>query len=215
MADDNIYEMKDKFQMNPELQKKFEQIKTKIDKFKKEAVKKHKEIIGIALLPNVSPLRFSSYMDAGVKKEEKLEEEDKEKINLLIMIDDGGKKNMFEMKHTITKSVIDIAKDIDNNFLIKTKLVFEIKEDCFDEVKTGTDYKIFKNSEDKHLGIIFDDDGIEPFKKEVKKLNKQFVVYVFSLDESAREEEFEDMNGNVELKPIPAVILNVYKRIFK
>jgi len=90
-----------------------------------------------------------------------------------------------------------------------------LKEDCFDEVKKGTDFKIFKNSQDKHLGIIYDDDGIEPFKKEAKKLNKQFVVYVFSLDESAREEEFEDMNGNIELKPIPAVILNVYKRIFK
>ncbi|PIN76228.1 hypothetical protein COV18_00315 [Candidatus Woesearchaeota archaeon CG10_big_fil_rev_8_21_14_0_10_37_12] len=90
-----------------------------------------------------------------------------------------------------------------------------LKEECFEEVKKGTDFKIFKNSQDKHLGIIYDDDGIEPFKKEVKKLNKQFVVYVFSLDESAREEEFEDMNGNVELRPIPAVILNVYKRIFK
>ncbi|MDP3916995.1 MAG: site-specific DNA-methyltransferase [Nanoarchaeota archaeon] len=90
-----------------------------------------------------------------------------------------------------------------------------LKEECFDEVKKGTDFKIFKNSQDKHLGIIYDDDGIEPFKKEIKKLNKQFVVYVFSLDESAREEEFEDMNGNVELRPIPAVILNVYKRIFK
>ena len=90
-----------------------------------------------------------------------------------------------------------------------------LKEECFEEVKKGTDFKIFRNSQDKHLGIIYDDDGIEPFKKEVKKLNKKLVVYVFSLDESAREEEFEDMNGNVELKPIPAVILNVYKRIFK
>tara|TARA_Y100000310_G_scaffold334442_1_gene414219 strand:+ start:359 stop:2074 length:1716 start_codon:yes stop_codon:yes gene_type:complete len=90
-----------------------------------------------------------------------------------------------------------------------------LKEDCFDEVKKGTDFKIFKNSQDKHLGIIFDDGGIEPFKKEVKKLNKQLVVYVFSLDESAREEEFEDMTEMVELRPIPAVILNVYKRIFK
>jgi len=110
------------------------------------------------------------------------------------------------------------AKQTDKN---KRKLVDKstemlcLKEDCFDEVKKGTDFKIFKNSEGKHLGIIYDDDGIEPFKKEVKKLNKQFVVYVFSLDESAREEEFEDMADLVELRPIPAVILNVYKRIFK
>ena len=49
----------------------------------------------------------------------------------------------------------------------------------------------------------------------MKKLGKKIIVYVFSLDESAREEEFEDIKNLVELKPIPAVILNVYKRIFK
>ena len=90
-----------------------------------------------------------------------------------------------------------------------------LKEDCFDKVKKGTYFKIFKNPQNKNLGIIYDDEGIEPFKKEVKRLNKQFVVYVFSLDESAREEEFEDMKEMVELKPIPSVILNVYSRIFK
>ena len=90
-----------------------------------------------------------------------------------------------------------------------------LKEDCFDEVMNGKRFRIFKNGQDKHLGIIYDDEGIEPFKKEAKKLKKQFVVYVFSLDESAREDEFEDVADLVELRPIPAVILNVYKRIFK
>ena len=89
-----------------------------------------------------------------------------------------------------------------------------LKEDCFDFVLEGTHFKIFKNKEDKYLGIIYDD-GIEPFKKEAKKLKKKFVVYVFSLDESAREEEFEDVTDLVELKPIPAVILNVYRRILR
>lgn len=110
------------------------------------------------------------------------------------------------------------AKPTDRN---KKKLVDKstemlcLKEDCFDEVKKGNDFRIFKNSQNKHLGIIYDDDGIEPFKKEAKQMKKKFVVYVFSLDESAREEEFEDMARMVQLKPIPAVILNVYKRIFK
>ena len=90
-----------------------------------------------------------------------------------------------------------------------------LKEDCFEDVKKGSDFRIFKNSHGKHLGIIYDDDGIESFKKEARKINKKFVVYVFSLDDSAREEEFEDISKLVELKPIPAVILNVYKRIFK
>jgi len=90
-----------------------------------------------------------------------------------------------------------------------------LKEDCFDEAKKGKEFMIFNNTQGKYLGIVYDDDGIEPFKKEVVKLKKKFVVYVFSLDESAREEEFEDMANMVQLKPIPAVILNVYKRIFK
>jgi adenine-specific DNA-methyltransferase len=90
-----------------------------------------------------------------------------------------------------------------------------LKEECFDEVKEGHKFKIFTNGQGKLLGIIYDDDGIEPFKKEAKKMKKHFVVYVFSLDESAREDEFEDVEDLVELKPIPAVILNVYRRIFK
>ena len=90
-----------------------------------------------------------------------------------------------------------------------------LKEDCFDKVKKGHEFKIFKNSQDKHLGIIYEDEGIEEFKKEAKRLRKKFIVYVFSLDESAREEEFENIGDLVELKPIPAAILNVYKRIFK
>jgi len=90
-----------------------------------------------------------------------------------------------------------------------------LKEDCFDSTKKDLHFRIFKNNQNKYLGIIYDDDGIEFFKKEAKKMKKKFVVYVFSLDESAREEEFEDMVDMVQLKPIPAVILNVYKRIFK
>lgn len=90
-----------------------------------------------------------------------------------------------------------------------------LKEDCFDEKERTEDFSIFTNSERKLLGIVYNDESIEAFKSEVKKLNKKFVVYVFSLDESAREEEFEDVANLVELKPIPAVILNVYRRIFR
>lgn len=90
-----------------------------------------------------------------------------------------------------------------------------LKENCFDESTKGQSFKMFTNGQNKHLGIIYDDDGIEPFKKEAKKLNQKFVVYVFSLDDSAREEEFEDVARLVELRPIPSVILNVYRRIFK
>lgn len=90
-----------------------------------------------------------------------------------------------------------------------------LKEDCFEGIKKGKSFKIFTNNQNRYLGIVYDDKGIEPFITEVKKLNKKISTYVFSLDDSAREEEFEDINNLVDLKPIPAVILNVYKRIFK
>jgi adenine-specific DNA-methyltransferase len=110
------------------------------------------------------------------------------------------------------------AGPTDNN---KKKLVDKstemlcLKEDCFEEIKRTKTYSVFTNNKEKYLGIIYDDDGIAPLKKEAQKINKKFIVYVFSLDDSAREEEFEDIKNLVELKPIPAVILNVYKRIFK
>jgi adenine-specific DNA-methyltransferase len=90
-----------------------------------------------------------------------------------------------------------------------------LKEDCFKSIKNSSNFKIFKDSKNKYLGIIYDDAGITPFKNEAKKISKKIIVYVFSLDDSAREEEFEDIKDLVELKPIPTVILNVYKRIFK
>lgn len=90
-----------------------------------------------------------------------------------------------------------------------------LKEDCFEKVVNQTLFKIFKNNDGKYLGIVYDNDGIEGLKKEIKKLNKKVMAYIFSLDESAREEEFEEIQNLVELKPIPLAILNVYKRIFK
>lgn len=91
-----------------------------------------------------------------------------------------------------------------------------LKEDCFEEIARGDKFRIFTdNKSDKMLGIVYDDVGIAPIKKEIRKINKKFIVYVFSLDDSAREEDFEDVKDLVELRPIPAVILNVYRRIFK
>ena len=90
-----------------------------------------------------------------------------------------------------------------------------LKEYCFDEIESEQFFRIFKNSLNRYLGIVYDDEGIEPLKKEIRRLGKKMSVYVFSLDESAREEEFEDVIDLVSLKPIPEVILNVYRRIFK
>ena len=110
------------------------------------------------------------------------------------------------------------AKPTDKNkklLVDKSTEMLCIKEDCFENFKSGQEFKIFKNYGERYLGIVYSDEGIDNIKKHIKEINKKMIVYVFSLDESDREEEFEDVLNLVELKPIPAVILNVYKRIFR
>ena len=122
----------------------------------------------------------------------------------------GGNLKYFKTDFVDAKPTDRNKKDL----VDKSTEMLCLKEDCFEQVLKGKDFRIYRNK-DKYLGIVYDDDGIDPLKKEIKKLGKKFIAYVFSLDESAREEEFDDLEKLVELKPIPAVILNVYKRIFQ
>lgn len=89
-----------------------------------------------------------------------------------------------------------------------------VKEDCFENVKTGDNYSVFKNSDEKYLGIIYDDSAIESMINEIKKLNTvKFHLYVFTLDNNAAEEEFEELSNVIEIYPIPSEILNLYENI--
>ena len=90
-----------------------------------------------------------------------------------------------------------------------------LAEATFDEVarKNGL-FAIYEN-QNQMTGIIFDEDAISDFKKEAKKYKKPIVVYVFSYDHSYNEEDFEDIENLKVVKPIPEVILNVYRKIYK
>ena len=130
----------------------------------------------------------------------------------------GIKINGIESRLKYFKTAFVDSENTDRNkkrLVDKSTEMLCLKEDCFDKVKEGKYFKIFKNSQNKLLGIIYDDEGIEAFKREAIKMKKKFIVYVFSLDESVREEEFENIIELVELRPIPSAILNVYKRIFR
>lgn len=89
-----------------------------------------------------------------------------------------------------------------------------LKEDCFELVTEGKQFKIFKNYDDKYLGIIYYKGDIKSFKTKVKNLNKKINTYVFSFTDETNAEEFEDIKSLITLKPIPSSILNVYQRIF-
>ena len=89
-----------------------------------------------------------------------------------------------------------------------------LKEDCFELIKEGKQFKIFKNHDGSHMGIVYYYDGIIPFKKEVLKLKVKINTYVFSLVDKVDSEDFIDIYPWVTLKPIPSAILNVYRRIY-
>jgi adenine-specific DNA-methyltransferase len=109
------------------------------------------------------------------------------------------------------------AEPTDQN---KRKLVSEstemlcIKENAFELVQDGDDFKIFKNT-DKFVGLVFYEEAIDDFKKAIKKIKGHFNVYVFSLGDDAHEKAFNDVKSRVTLCAIPEVILKVYREIFK
>ena len=89
-----------------------------------------------------------------------------------------------------------------------------IKEGAFEKVKDARRFKLFKNNE-RHLGIIFDDEYIQDFVKEAEKVNGRINVYVFSHDDSVPTKDFKRIKDRVTLKPIPETILKVYRVVFK
>ena len=109
------------------------------------------------------------------------------------------------------------ADPTDKNKTVLTKKATEmlcVKENTFLKVKSSEQYKIFRNKK-RYTGIIFDNQAIDDFKKEISKMDGIFSVYVFSLGDDTFDEEFEDMKKKVKLSPIPEAILRVYRRIFK
>ena len=102
-----------------EVQEKLKEIKTKLDKFQKEVLGKFdKYIMGISILP-------------PDKKGEKV---DKDKIKILILVDDSDSKKMskFELKDKLSAIIEKIAKDIDKNMSTQTIILSEVWQSCYD-----------------------------------------------------------------------------------
>ncbi len=98
-----------------DLKKKFEQLKIKLDKFKKDVLKEFSQyILGIALLPP--------------------KQDDKESISVLVLVDDTDTKKMtkFELHDRLTKIVNKLATEVDKNFKPEILLLGELRENCND-----------------------------------------------------------------------------------
>jgi len=108
----------------PEVKKRLIQVKQKLDKFKKQTLEKFdKYIMGMALLPPPKP-----------KQGEEQKPEDKDKLNVLILIDDSEphKMSKTELKDKLTAIMDNTAKEIDKNIVPETILISELWQNCYD-----------------------------------------------------------------------------------
>lgn len=97
--------------------KKLDEIKTKLESFKEKALKKFDEyIMGMSLLPP--------------SKEEKL----KDKINVLILVDDSDSQKMskVELRDKLISIMQGMADEIDKALFIEVLLLSELWQSCYD-----------------------------------------------------------------------------------
>lgn len=107
-----------------ETQEKFKELKSKLDKFKKELLSKFdKYVIGIALLPPPKPLPNSQ----NKKIDDKI-------IDLFILVDDSDSKDVAKtnLRDRLFSIVDKMAQNIDPNFKPEIMLNSELIENCYD-----------------------------------------------------------------------------------
>lgn len=120
------------------------------------------------------------------------------------------------LMYLITEFVSGVKTDNDKRiFTTKCAEMLCLAEATFDEVANKKNAFAIYDNQKQMTGIIYDEDAISDFKKEAKKHKKPLVIYVFSYDHTYNEEDFEGLENLRTVKPIPEVILNVYRKIYK
>jgi uncharacterized protein (UPF0332 family)/predicted nucleotidyltransferase len=110
--------------ISPEMEKKLKGIKDKLDKFQKDIVKKfEKYIMAVSLLPPPRPEDLA-----------KMKEEDKDKIHVLVLVDDADSKTMSkqELHQKLSTIIADMGQKIDKNISPETVLLSEVWQNCYD-----------------------------------------------------------------------------------
>lgn len=104
-------------QIPDEAKKRLEEIKDKLEDFKDKIIKKFEGyIIGVALLPP--------------DKEDKK----KEKVNVLVLVDDtdSQKMNKQELRDRLSTIIEKVADEVDKNLVPQTMILSEIWQACYD-----------------------------------------------------------------------------------
>ncbi len=112
-----------KIELTEEVKKKLEEIKNKLEKFKTQILKENNEIIGISLLPPPKLPETAS---------QKEKDEEKNKIDVFVLVNDKDTEKKFELKDKVLKSCDKIALSIDKNMYPQVMLTTELKEAALD-----------------------------------------------------------------------------------
>jgi len=104
-----------------------------------------------------------------------------------------------------------VSDDTKYNLVQRSTEMICMKEDTFEKVVDKKYIKIFKNI-NQYTAILFHLDYFNEFKKELRGLDKQIHIYVFSLTSDTYDEDFKDLKQKYDLCPIPESILEVFKR---
>jgi len=123
-----------------DVQEKLKTIKTKLEKFQKKVLEKFdKYIVGIALMPPPKPEEMQQLQQMQVSQPiqsvpAEPKPEDKDKIHVLVLVDDSDSKTMskLELRDKLTAIVESIAKEIDPNLTPQTLILSELWQNCFD-----------------------------------------------------------------------------------
>ena len=95
--------------------------------------------------------------------------------------------------------------------------MLSMKEDCYNEIKGNSEYKIFKNDEGTKVTAVYFDlfgNKEKEFVDELKNIDLKKVIYKFSLSDYVDESIFKDVK-DYKIEAIPYRIVEVYRRLAK
>jgi len=113
--------------MSEDAKKKLTELKDKLDRFQKKVLDKFSDyVLGISLLPPPKP-----EVDPETGKEQPI---DKNKIYLLVLVDDSDSKKMSkeELKEKLSTIIHAMAEEVDKRLAVETLLLTELWQSCYD-----------------------------------------------------------------------------------
>ncbi len=118
-----------------DVQEKLRGIKAKLDNFQKQILDKFgKYIVGITLLPPKGAMGPPVIGADGQPQPPAIPEEEKDKINIMVLVDDSDSSKMpkAELKEKLTTIIAETAKSIDPNMVTETVILSELWQSCYD-----------------------------------------------------------------------------------